>query len=530
MRTEDYIYQDNLAVTKYPLSKKHVVAIACISLGVLSTYFGAQHLRSVVPIDTNSSYIYGSVHDDIGYEDVLDPTRSLTDILLSRDDAEMGLVEDSSLSSLDEPDVYSEAALGNFENYDEADVANAFAKGDASSLDDELASDGSQQVWIAEEIKRGDTLSSIFSDLNIPYNVMQALANDETAGEAITNIIPGKKLYFAFDRDNNLVGFIKQISSDEQWRFSRTDVNTLDFTVTREHYGANIFLQGEDGSLKPLFSDDELPLYRKRGRLVVANIESGDSFSTAAHSAGLTYNEIRQITELFKGQVQFTSQIQPGDSLRVLFSEDKGQGKINAIELKLKKVGTLSAYRNTNNDCFYDENGYNTSVSTFRRFPFDTKVVISSHFNPTRIHPVTHQLRPHNGTDFALRVGTPVLSPADGVVEVAKYSRSAGYYIIMSHRGGYSTVYMHLSKIQVKVGQQIKIGQVIARSGNTGISTGPHLHYELRLNGRPVNAMRITLPSNEEVAVAQNHRQRFDNNVTLFKKELHEDSLIAQND
>lgn len=153
--------------------------------------------------------------------------------------------------------------------------------------------------------------------------------------------------------------------------------------------------------------------------------------------------------------------------------------------------------------------------------------MISSQFNPQRRHPVTGKVRPHNGTDFAVRVGTPIVSPADGIVEIAKYSRSAGYYIVLRHRGGYSTVYMHLSKLNVKAGQRVKIGETIARSGNTGISTGPHLHYELRLNNKPINAMRVTLPANEEVA--QKNRQRFANNVAIFKKELYQDDLITKN-
>ena len=383
-------------------------------------------------------------------------------------------------------------------------------------------------VWLSEEIQRGDTLSSIFSDLNIPYSVTMAIANNETVGNSLTNLIPGNKLYFCFDDHNNLTGFVKQINGDEQWRFERKDGSNLDFTVTREPVGTNVYLAGPDGTIKPLLDEDNLPAYKQRGRLVVAEIGAGESFSVAAHDAGLTYNEIRQITDLFSGRVLFTKQIQPGDSVRVLFSEDKGNGKINAIELKLRKVGTLTAFRNLTDDRFYDENGYNTSTKTFRRFPIDGKVIISSHFNPNRKHPVTGKVRPHNGTDFAVRVGTPIVSPADGIVEIAKYSRSAGYYIVMRHHNSYSTVYMHLSKLLVKPGQRVKIGQTIARSGNTGISTGPHLHYELRRNGRAVNAMRVTLPANEDVAVAKKNRARFDANVAVFKKELYENELVAK--
>ncbi len=528
MQTEDFIYQDDLALSKYPLSKKHVIAIVGTAAIACSLYFVLPQPQ-VVSTAPTEDFTYGAVSDENygTYEGMLDPTRSLTDILLT-DEAEYPV--DVPLDGSMEQEVYTTQA-GSFENYDEVDVTADLTLSDELAFDEQLAEPDPADlppVWLAEEIQRGDTLSSIFSDLNIPYSVTMAIANNETVGNSLTNLIPGNKLYFCFDDHNNLTGFVKQINGDEQWRFERKDGPNLDFTVTREPVGTNVYLAGPDGTIKPLLDEDNLPAYKQRGRLVVAEIGAGESFSVAAHDAGLTYNEIRQITDLFSGRVLFTKQIQPGDSVRVLFSEDKGNGKINAIELKLRKVGTLTAFRNLTDDRFYDENGYNTSTKTFRRFPIDGKVIISSHFNPNRKHPVTGKVRPHNGTDFAVRVGTPIVSPADGIVEIAKYSRSAGYYIVMRHHNSYSTVYMHLSKLLVKPGQRVKIGQVIARSGNTGISTGPHLHYELRRNGRAVNAMRVTLPANEDVAVAKKNRARFDANVAVFKKELYENELVAK--
>lgn len=528
MQTEDFIYQDDLALSKYPLSKKHVIAIVGTAAIACSLYFVLPQPQ-VVSTAPTEDFTYGAVSDENygTYEGMLDPTRSLTDILLT-DEAEYPV--DVPLDGSMEQEVYTTQA-GSFENYDEVDVTADLTLSDELAFDEQLAEPDPADlppVWLAEEIQRGDTLSSIFSDLNIPYSVTMAIANNETVGNSLTNLIPGNKLYFCFDEHNNLTGFVKQINGDEQWRFERKDGPNLDFTVTREPVGTNVYLAGPDGTIKPLLDEDNLPAYKQRGRLVVAEIGAGESFSVAAHDAGLTYNEIRQITDLFSGRVLFTKQIQPGDSVRVLFSEDKGNGKINAIELKLRKVGTLTAFRNLTDDRFYDENGYNTSTKTFRRFPIDGKVIISSHFNPNRKHPVTGKVRPHNGTDFAVRVGTPIVSPADGIVEIAKYSRSAGYYIVIRHHNSYSTVYMHLSKLLVKPGQRVKIGQVIARSGNTGISTGPHLHYELRRNGRAVNAMRVTLPANEDVAVAKKNRARFDANVAVFKKELYENELVAK--
>lgn len=542
MHTEDYIYQDDLSASKYPLSKQHVIAIASTVFLASALYFVFPKNEVVTATNTTpTTPIFGEIMEENVYDEIIDPTRSLTDILLNHDNDLPASSRDVVLSdNNNNQDVFTQGDLGSMENYYEDDLSRALSLTDESALEqslNELADKDSgaitpamMQNWTAEEIQRGDTLSSIFSDMNIPYAVLQSLAQDPEAGNSIANIRPGNKLYFSFDKNNNLIGFIKQINSDEQWHFTREDPTKLAFSVKREPSGSHIMVIDSDGSARPLLDSSNAPAYKKRGRLVVATINQGDSFSTAAHDAGLTYSEIRKITDLFKGRVQFTHHLQPGDTLRVLFSEDKGNGKINAIELKLKKVGTLAAFRNEVDDKYYDERGYNSATSTFRRFPIDGKVVISSKFNPNRRHPVTGQVRPHNGTDFAVRVGTPIVAPADGVVEIAKYSRTAGYYLVIRHRGSYSTVYMHNSKLLVKQGDNVKIGQVIARSGNTGISTGPHLHYELRLNGRPVNAMRVTLPSNDDITIAKKNRQRFDSNVALFKKELYQESLIAKKD
>ena len=265
-----------------------------------------------------------------------------------------------------------------------------------------------------------------------------------------------------------------------------------------------------------------------RGRLVLVKIKKGESFSTAANKAGITYAEINRILQMFKGRIQFSKNIRPGDSMRVLFTDSKGKGKIAAVEFNLSRGGKISSYLNTADNKYYDERGLSSVKSSFRRFPFNAKARITSSFNPGRKHPVLGTVRPHNGTDFGLPVGTPVIAPADGVVDKATYSRSAGYYVVLRHRGGWSTVYMHLSKLHVKQGQRVKLGSTIARSGNTGISTGPHLHYELRINGRPVNAMRVNLGS-RDVEVNSRQRKRFQKSIAQYKRDLYKDSLIAGN-
>lgn len=119
---------------------------------------------------------------------------------------------------------------------------------------------------------------------------------------------------------------------------------------------------------------------------------------------------------------------------------------------------------------------------------------ISSAFNPNRLHPITGKISPHNGTDFAVPRGTPVYTTGDGVVSRVENHPYAGKYIVIEHSGQYRTRYLHLDRILVRKGQRVSRGERIALSGNTGRSTGPHLHFEFHINGRPVNAMRAQIP------------------------------------
>jgi murein DD-endopeptidase len=114
---------------------------------------------------------------------------------------------------------------------------------------------------------------------------------------------------------------------------------------------------------------------------------------------------------------------------------------------------------------------------------------------------VTGRVAPHRGVDFAMPQGTPVLAVGDGEVVVAKRSGAAGYYVAVRHGRTYTTRYMHLRKLLVKPGQKVKRGDRIALSGNTGRSTGPHLHYEVWINQQAVNPLTAKLPRTEGLTV-----------------------------
>ena len=265
-------------------------------------------------------------------------------------------------------------------------------------------------------------------------------------------------------------------------------------------------------------------------KLVVGSISKGSNFHKAGKDAGLSRNDINNIQDIIADKIDL-SRLRPGDSFKILFDKSGRSAKINAIEFNTSYHGNIALYRNK--DKFYSENEIAQPSSAFKRFPLNGSIKINSQFNPSRKHPVTGQIRPHKGVDFKASIGTPVYAPADGNVYFSGYQRAAGNYIIIEHANGYKTVYMHLSKRFVQQGQKVKIGQVIAQSGNTGRTSGPHLHYEVHVNNKPVDPLKINLPSipSKKPIFSKKEQQLFAKTVKKYKAELEKElaSLSKKN-
>ena len=229
-----------------------------------------------------------------------------------------------------------------------------------------------------------------------------------------------------------------------------------------------------------------------------AGILSG-SFARSAQSTGLGSNIVTEVTQLLEKKYDFRIDSRRGDSFQVLVESDMIDGyafdsRVLAIRYEGEHMD-LTLVRNPSDDKFYTAAGDSLDPS-FSRYPFEGSYRLSSHFNPNRRHPVTGRISPHNGTDFAMPIGSSVIAPASGRVERVDYHSAAGRYIVITHDNGYRTRYLHLSRALVKTGDHVEMGDQIALSGNTGRSTGPHLHYEVHVNNAPVNAMKVNLPEN----------------------------------
>jgi murein DD-endopeptidase MepM/ murein hydrolase activator NlpD len=243
------------------------------------------------------------------------------------------------------------------------------------------------------------------------------------------------------------------------------------------------------------------PLVKGRA-IAVGHIK--DSLYHSADAAGLPAALVPAFANLFAYELDFTRDIHKGDLFRVVFEEVRDQegrfvrsGNILAAELYARGK-KRSAYRYKDGNgliAYYDEKG-RPKKKLLLRTPLEF-ARISSHFNPNRKHPVLGYTRAHRGTDFAAPTGTPVKASGNGVIEEIGRKGAYGKYVRIRHNGKYKTAYAHLSRFArgMRKGKRVRQGQTIAYVGSTGRSTGPHLHYEVHVNNRAVNAMRAKIPA-----------------------------------
>lgn len=569
MSHEDFVAQSS--ATPYILPRKHILSVAGVFtlcavfvLPMPSTWERFAD-NSVITEDEKeylaadqSSHEFTAQNETVGthqenYEDYDIPSRYFSPSATPADQDTLEQIFAGAKETVN-------AVLGNTVEGTWADGTKEAEDGKASSDDDDsLAStdNNSKQVvyerpegtWYRQTVRRGDNLSGIFTYLNLPYATLNRVT--KVAQKKDLRLSIGDPIDFLIDEDNVVKEMVKPISNTKQVRFTRLTA-TDDFHVVYEAIDTHM----EAKALAAISTADKMPLAIQgakeraerealaakqlaerialekamnknpnRPRLIINEINKGESFKNAAHRAGLTPADIRTITEIFKNKVNVNT-LKSGDKFRVLFSGIGTDALLYAVQLDTRK-GTFESFMNLDDRNYYGENEYTPTAGIFRRFPLAGEIKVTSHFNPHRRHPVTHRISPHNGVDFKAVVGTPVYAPADGTVTFSGYQRAAGYYVIISHSNNFSTVYMHLSKAEVKMGQKVIVGQLIARTGNTGRTTGPHLHYEIRINDRPVNPLKIDLPSSNHPNLAREQREAFANNVKVMRADLKNDTLAA---
>lgn len=364
------------------------------------------------------------------------------------------------------------------------------------SIEDEQESvlpdlSGSREIEI--EVKAGDTVSAIFQKEGITAALLQKLLEVDKQYLRLGNLLPGQKLKLLISSDNKLLSLKVIIDL----------ANTLTFTLENDEFISH--LETKEG------------VWRKS----VFNGEISGSFYLNAKAAGLSGGQIQQIANALEGKIDFNRQLRVGDKFHVLVAKQYIDGEysldseVQGIVFETHRQ-TYTAFLNED-ERYYDKDGLGVSAA-YRRYPFNGKYRISSPFNLKRKHPITKRISPHHGTDFATPSGTRVYSIGDGVVTRVGNHPAAGKYIVIKHGRKYTTRYLHLSKIYVRKGQRLKMGELIAKTGNTGRSTGPHLHYEFQINGRAVNAMKVDLPLSK--SVSKKEKAAFFKRRDLYLKEM----------
>jgi len=219
------------------------------------------------------------------------------------------------------------------------------------------------------------------------------------------------------------------------------------------------------------------------------------SVSSAGEGAELAV----ALADIFSGEIDFNSDVQPGDAYALAFDKytraggASSYGDITAAEFH-NGGRTLRAIRFTvpgGKAAYYDELGRSLR-RFFLRSPLKFEPRITSRFSSSRLHPVLHTARAHRGVDYAAPSGAPVIAAASGVVVAATYDGTNGRMVRVSHASGYESYYLHLSAFGrgIRSGVRVEQGQTIGLVGATGLATGPHLHYGLKRNGAFVNPLR----------------------------------------
>ena len=337
--------------------------------------------------------------------------------------------------------------------------------------------------WHHDRIRRGDTIGSVLSRLGVDDAAALDFLRTNPSARALYRLRPGKALNVETDGDGRLL--------------------TL-HVVTGDGDRLVVARDGEQLIASTAPAPTEI-----RWKMATAEIRS--SLFAAADAAGLPDAVTLQLADVFGGDIDFYQDLRRGDRFTVVYEmryvdgEAISAGRIVAAEFE-NRGRMLRAFvwrSDDGTENYYGDDGAPLRKA-FLRSPMEFSRVTSG-FTMARFHPILQTWRAHKGVDYAAPAGTPVRATGDAKVTFAGEQNGYGNVIELQHRGAFSTLYAHLSRIapQVKNGARVMQGDVIGYVGQTGWATGPHLHYEFRVSGEQHNPLTVALPNSEPLAVSQ---------------------------
>ena len=330
-------------------------------------------------------------------------------------------------------------------------------------------------LWRQERIQRGDTSASLLARLEVNYQDTTNFLLEANNIKAMRKLVPGKAIHAQTTTSGQLLKLRYFLSNEEQFLIERT---------------ADTFKLSEQ-SVKM-----ETQIHMKSGVI-------DSSLFAATDNAGVPDSVATQIVDIFSSDIDFHRDLHQGDRFTVVYEslyangELVQAGRVLAVEFINQKKSYQALYfqKNAENGGYYAPDGKSLR-KTFLRSPLAFSR-ISSGFSNSRLHPVLKTWRSHNGIDYAAPTGTQIKATSDGKVAFSGWQNGYGNLIILQHQGQYSTAYGHLSSFTkgLHKGQRVNQGDVIGYVGATGMATGPHLHYEFRINGAQKDPLRVAMPA-----------------------------------
>ena len=325
--------------------------------------------------------------------------------------------------------------------------------------------------WTSVTVKSGDSLSTLFQRVGLSAQDVYRVTQATKKSQSLSTLFPGDTLDFVLD--NGELQKVRHIKTPlEQIIISHQGKGhyTVE-TITRQPIIEARFVQGIISS--SLFVDGQ--------------------------RAGLSQKKLMELANIFGWDIDFALDIRKQDQFALIYEEKYlddaliGEGQILAAQFT-NRGEVFNAIRHSDGN-YYSPKGYSMRKA-FLRSPVDF-FRISSKYNLNRKHPVLKTSRPHRGVDYAAATGTPIKASGDGKVIWRGTKGGYGRTIILQHAGIYTTLYAHMSKYnsKVKKGSRVKQGQIIGYIGSSGLVTGPHLHYEFRVNGVHKNPLKVKFPN-----------------------------------
>lgn len=338
-------------------------------------------------------------------------------------------------------------------------------------------------------IKKGDNFISILQSMGLSYEEAHNLYLSFKKVYNPANIRIGQKIVISGVYDNKL----KKLSSLES------------ITIHENKIKSYVLEKDKNGKFSPRVNEEELIT-----EINSANGSISGSLSKSMNNQGVPNKIVQEFIKIFSYSVDFRRDVRKGDKFEIIFENNiTKDGKVASygnilyagLQLRNEKV---SLYRYTDakgNSDYYTEKGQAMKKTLHKKPLAFQNARISSPFGKRR-HPIKKRWIIHWGVDYAAPKGTKIFAGGDGVVQVAKYNGGYGNYIKIRHNSEYSTAYGHMWKFAkgIRPGVRVKQGQVIGYVGSTGLSTGPHLHYEVVRNGKRVNPTTIRAATGNNLA------------------------------